>query len=61
MTSIVVNAKDLGLRYSTDDFAVSESFDLKLSFSYLNYSPLLPNIDSGALDKSYLIEINLDP
>jgi hypothetical protein len=56
---MIIDAKDLGIRYNIDQFAVAEPFDLTLKFSYLNYSPLLPNIESSTFDKSFLMELDI--
>jgi hypothetical protein len=47
LNTLIIDAKDLGIRYSTDQFAVAEPFDMKVDFSLLSYSPFLPNIDSS--------------
>ena len=46
MTTMVIDAKDLGIKYNVDQSSVVEPFDLLINFSYLNHSPLLPIIDS---------------
>lgn len=61
LTTLIVDAKDLGMCYSDDLFAVAEPFDMRIDFSSLNYSPLLPRIDSSQLNKSYLVEIEFKP
>lgn len=46
MTTMIIDARDLGIKYNIDQSAVVEPFDLLIDFSYLNHSPLLPIIDS---------------
>ena len=42
MTSLILEAKDMGIRSKIDDFAIAEPFDIKMNFTYLSYSKLLP-------------------
>jgi hypothetical protein len=61
ITTLIIEAKDLGIRAKLDDFAIAEPFDLKLCFSYLSYSKLLPQVDSHSLDKSFKVDIDIKP
>jgi hypothetical protein len=47
ITTMILDAKDMGIRFSKNNFLVADPFDLKMEFSYLNYSSLLPQIDSS--------------
>ena len=40
---------------------MSEPFDMKMDYGYLTYSPILGNIDSNYLDKSYDVEMTISP
>jgi len=56
-----IEARDLGITFLKDGFAVSEPFDLTFSYSYLKYSKLLPYVDSDQLDKSFRIKLQFSP
>lgn len=61
MTALIFDCKGLSIKYSLDRFEVVENFDLKLDFEYLTISPLLGNIDSKELDKSYNVTMEMNP
>lgn len=61
MTKFIIEASDLGIRYSKNDFEVAKAFDMKVDFQMLNHSNELGKIDSKELDKSYFVTLELKP
>ncbi len=61
LTSLLIDAKDLSMKYSLDGFLVTNPFDLSVDFAYLSYSPFLGNIDSTCFDKSYSVGMQMKP
>lgn len=59
--------KDMGITSDNNKFEVAPSFDMKVIFEKLNYTPLLENnytskdIDFVQLDISYKISITFSP
>ena len=60
-TSLFIQGKDLGIKYSKDNFEVADSFDFEFDFAYLSRSPLLGYISSSELDKSYNCHLQIMP
>lgn len=67
VTKFSIEMKDMGIGYSSNQFEIAPSFDMKLIFEKMNYSPLLiesyssKDIDFTELDISYKISINFSP
>jgi hypothetical protein len=58
VSSFIIDCKDLGLKNGRDNFELSKPFNLRINFSYLGATPLLPRIDSHELDKSFFVHID---
>ena len=64
VTKFIIDMKDMGIRYDSNKFELAPSFDMRIIFEKLNYTPLLEdsfnskNIDFTELDISYKININ---
>lgn len=58
---MIIEGKDLGIKYSKDNFKFADPFDLRVEFLYLNYSNLLPQVSSSCLNKSYAVNLMFSP
>lgn len=58
---MIIEGHDLGIKFSKDNFKFAERFDLKVEFTYLNFSNLLPQVNSSCLDKSYAVYLSFNP